>query len=175
MSWLVCTTFTLMWELYFYNGWQRRYNIMKKLLRIQQCFETNLYSINHNSKIVLHMDIYRYIILSQRKLDAPLDTCSSLEEPVVHGPACGSQHMTLSTLTFCKLWLKALSSCNQLDELATHGCSMVLVKGFLPFHHKREHQHWWMEVKLGGLVTSYMLESRKHTSWPSKNNEWPLI
>ena len=87
------------------------------------------------------MDIYRYTILSQRKLDAPLDTCSSLEELVVNGPARGSQRMTLSTLTFCKLWLKALSPCNRLDELATQGCSTVLVKGFLPFHHKHEHQH----------------------------------
>lgn len=87
------------------------------------------------------MDIYKSTILSQTKLDAHLDTCSSLEEPVVHGPPLGSQPMALSTLTFCKLWLKALTPCHRLHELATQGCSTVPVKGFLPSHHKCECQH----------------------------------
>lgn len=87
------------------------------------------------------MDIYKSAILSQTKLDVHLGTFSSLEEPVVHGPPLGSQRMAPSTLTFCELWLKALTPCHQLHELATQGCSTVLVKGFLPFHHKREHQH----------------------------------
>ena len=35
------------------------------------------------------MDIYKSAILSQTKLDVHLDTFSSLEEPVVHGPPLG--------------------------------------------------------------------------------------